>query len=71
MHTSRDLMRNIRKGFDIVSGYKHKPIPKDCKLSLEELRKQGYLMDEAQWLQVDVIYIFAVIWLTAWSAFFS
>jgi len=40
----------LRFGFDLISGYKHKDIPPDSKMSLEELRKKGYVMDEAQWL---------------------
>jgi hypothetical protein len=39
-------------GFDFVSGYKHKPIPAGLNLSLEELRKGGYVMDEKQWMTV-------------------
>ena len=41
-----------RWGFDFVSGYKHKPIPPGLNLSLEELRKQKYVMDEKQWMTV-------------------
>ncbi|KZV71752.1 alternative oxidase [Peniophora sp. CONT] len=40
-----------RKSFDFVSGYKHRDIPPDSNMSVEELRKKGYLMDESQWLQ--------------------
>ncbi|KZT40661.1 AOX, alternative oxidase mitochondrial precursor [Sistotremastrum suecicum HHB10207 ss-3] len=39
-----------RRGFDLVSRYKHKPIPANHNMSLEELRKGGYVMDESQWL---------------------
>lgn len=41
-----------RVGFDIVSGYRHKPIPPGANMSLEELRKKGYAMDEHAWLNV-------------------
>jgi hypothetical protein len=44
------LARLCRWGFDFVSGYKHKPIPAGLNLSLEELRKGGYVMDEKQWM---------------------
>ncbi|KAF8508211.1 alternative oxidase [Gautieria morchelliformis] len=41
----------LRKGFDIVSRYKHKPVPEGAKnMTIEELRKGGYIMDEKQWL---------------------
>ncbi|TFY78481.1 hypothetical protein EWM64_g5530 [Hericium alpestre] len=40
----------LRFGFDVVSGYKHKPIPPGSKLSLKELREGGYIMDEHAWL---------------------
>ncbi|KAA1472799.1 alternative oxidase [Dentipellis sp. KUC8613] len=40
----------LRWGFDVVSGYKHKPIPPEKNLSLEELRKGGYIMNEHDWL---------------------
>ena len=43
-----------RWGFDIVSGYKHKPIPPNSNMSLEELRKGGYVMDEHAWLNVSL-----------------
>jgi len=44
------LMRLARWGFDFVSGYKHKAIPPDSNMTLEELRKGGYLLDEHGWL---------------------
>jgi ubiquinol oxidase len=37
-----------------VSGYKHKPIPAGSKMSLEELKKGGYILDERGWLRVSV-----------------
>lgn len=38
-------------GFDIVSRYKHKPVPEVAKnMTTEELRKAGYIMDDKQWL---------------------
>ncbi|KAG1742397.1 AOX, alternative oxidase mitochondrial precursor [Suillus paluster] len=45
-----NLVKLTRWGFDLVSGYKHKPIPADSKMSLEELRKGGYILDEKAWL---------------------
>ncbi|TCD70533.1 hypothetical protein EIP91_002879 [Steccherinum ochraceum] len=44
------FVRLLRWGFDVLSGYKHKTIPPGSNLSLEELRKQGYVMDEAGWM---------------------
>lgn len=39
------------KGFDIVSLYKHQPLPEGHeKMSLEELRKRGCYMTEDMWL---------------------
>jgi hypothetical protein len=37
-----------------VSGYKHKPIPADSKMSVEELKKGGYILDEKAWLRVSI-----------------
>lgn len=45
-----NLVKLTRWGFDLVSGYKHKPIPADSKMSLEELKKGGYILDEKAWL---------------------
>ncbi|KAK7690026.1 hypothetical protein QCA50_006670 [Cerrena zonata] len=44
------FVRLLRWGFDLVSGYKHKPIPPNSNMSLEELRKGGYVMTEHDWL---------------------
>lgn len=41
-------------GFDIASRYKHKAIPPDSKLTLEELKKGGYVMNEREWLNVSI-----------------
>jgi hypothetical protein len=41
-----------RWGFDVVSGYKYKPIPPGSSMSLEELRKGKYVLSERQWLTV-------------------
>ncbi|KIJ64486.1 hypothetical protein HYDPIDRAFT_90376 [Hydnomerulius pinastri MD-312] len=46
-----NLVRLTRWGFDFVSGYKHKAIPPDHKLSLEELKAGGYVLTERAWLQ--------------------
>lgn len=45
-----NLVKLARWGFDLVSGYKHKPIPADSNMSVEELRKGGYILDEKAWL---------------------
>jgi ubiquinol oxidase len=47
--------------FDFVSGYKHKPIPLGSNMSLEELRKGGYVLDEKQWLTV-CLSTFLLVW---------
>ncbi|EIW80948.1 alternative oxidase [Coniophora puteana RWD-64-598 SS2] len=44
------LVRLARWGFDFVSGYKHKPIPPNHDMSLEELQKGGYVLTERAWL---------------------
>ena len=47
-----------RWGFDIASGYKHKPLPPNAKeLTLDDLRRDGYLMDESQWLKVGYYFL--------------
>ena len=43
-----------RAVFDFASGYKHKPIPPGSNMSLEELRKGGYILDENGWLNVRI-----------------
>ncbi|KAI0770292.1 alternative oxidase [Fomes fomentarius] len=46
------FVKIARWAFDIASGYKHKPLPPNgTSMSLEELRKGGYLMNESQWLR--------------------
>lgn len=59
-HRSDILTRTTldRWGFDLVSGYKHKPIPPNSNMSLEELRKGGYVMTEHDWLNVSVDLMF-------------
>ncbi|KAF8476589.1 AOX, alternative oxidase mitochondrial precursor [Russula ochroleuca] len=44
------LVKLCRWGFDLVSGYSVKPIPPGSNMSLEELRKGKYVLDEKQWL---------------------
>jgi ubiquinol oxidase len=39
-----------RKGFDFLSGYRHKPIPAGNTMTLAELRKAGYILTESQWM---------------------
>ncbi|KAI0070147.1 AOX-domain-containing protein [Panus rudis PR-1116 ss-1] len=46
-----NFVRILRWGFDFISGYKHKPIPPNSNMTVEELRKGGYIMSEDQWLQ--------------------
>jgi len=44
------LVKLARTIFDFVSGYKHVEGPPDPKMSIAELRKAGYLLDDKQWL---------------------
>ncbi|CAL1713140.1 unnamed protein product [Somion occarium] len=45
------FVRLLRWSFDLVSGYKHKPLPPNSNnMSLEELREGGYIMTEHAWL---------------------
>ncbi|KAH9989695.1 AOX, alternative oxidase mitochondrial precursor [Russula compacta] len=44
------LVKLCRWGFDLVTGYTHKPIPPGSNMSLEELRKGKHILDEKQWL---------------------
>ena len=44
----------LRKLFDLISGYKHKPIPPNSNMSVEELIKGGYILSDKQWLSVSV-----------------
>ena len=53
VHGAFWLFIRLRFGFDLVSRYKHKKIPPGSTMTLEELRKEGYLLDEQQWLNVS------------------
>jgi len=44
------LVKLSRWVFDLASGYTAKPIPPGSNMSLEELRKGKYILDEKQWL---------------------
>ncbi|KAJ7171208.1 alternative oxidase-domain-containing protein [Mycena filopes] len=44
------LVRLARWGFDVVSGYKHREIPPGTNMTIAELRKGGYILDERGWL---------------------
>jgi ubiquinol oxidase len=40
-----------RKGFDLMSGYKHKDLPPNhASMSVADLRAGGFVMDTSQWL---------------------
>lgn len=46
-----NLVKLCRWGFDFASGYKHKPLPPNSgSMSLEELRRGGYVLTEHAWL---------------------
>ncbi|KAG8214473.1 AOX, alternative oxidase mitochondrial precursor [Butyriboletus roseoflavus] len=45
-----NLVQVTRWGFDFVSGYKHKPLPRDHNMTTEELKEKGYILGEAAWL---------------------
>ncbi|EMD39933.1 hypothetical protein CERSUDRAFT_92418 [Gelatoporia subvermispora B] len=45
------FVRLLRWGFDIASGYQHKPVPPGSNMTVQELREKGYTMDERQWLR--------------------
>jgi hypothetical protein len=48
------LVKLSRWAFDFASGYTAKPIPPGSNMSVEELRKGRYILDEKQWLTVRV-----------------
>jgi hypothetical protein len=39
---------------DFATGYKHKPIPPGSDMAIEQLRKEGYILDEHGWLNVSI-----------------
>jgi len=41
-----------RSTYDLVTGYRHKPIPPTANMTLQELREGGYILTPSQWLQV-------------------
>ena len=46
------LVKMARSLFDLVSGYKHIEKPPAPGMTIEELRKAGYLLSDRQWLEV-------------------
>ncbi|EJD50700.1 alternative oxidase [Auricularia subglabra TFB-10046 SS5] len=44
------FVAGLRRGFDIVSRYKHKDIPPNSNMNLQQLREGGYTMDPHMWL---------------------
>ncbi|KAK7052567.1 alternative oxidase [Favolaschia claudopus] len=44
------FVKLMKRTFDLVSRYKHKEIPAGSTMSVEQLRKEGYLLDENGWL---------------------
>ncbi|EAU86252.1 mitochondrial alternative oxidase [Coprinopsis cinerea okayama7 len=49
---ARGFVTLARKMFDLVSGYKHKPLPPNYKdLTVQHLRDQGYILDDKGWLR--------------------
>ncbi|KAG7088533.1 hypothetical protein E1B28_012516 [Marasmius oreades] len=45
-----NLVRLSRWGYDLVTGYKHRTIPPGKEMTLAQLRKEGYLLDDKAWL---------------------
>lgn len=45
------LVKMARSLFDFVSGYKHIEQPPAAGMTIEELRKAGYLLSDKQWLE--------------------
>jgi hypothetical protein len=48
------LVKMARSLFDLVSGYKHIEKPPVPEMTIEELRKAGYLLSDKQWLEVSL-----------------
>lgn len=49
------LVKLARTMFDVVSGYKHKPLPPDYKQwPIQKLRDEGYILDDRAWLRVSL-----------------
>jgi len=48
------LVKLARSIFDFVSGYKHVEKPPVPGMTIEELRKAGYLLSDKQWLEVSL-----------------
>lgn len=49
---ARALVQLARKMFDLISGYKHKPLPADWKTwPVDKLRSEGYILDDKAWLR--------------------
>lgn len=46
------LVKMARSLFDLASGYKHIEKPPAPGMTIEELRKAGYLLSDRQWLEV-------------------
>lgn len=46
------LVKFARATFDFVSGYKHPTVPPSPDMTVEQLRKAGYLLDDRAWLTV-------------------
>lgn len=46
------LVKLSRSIFDLVSGYRHPKHPPTPGMTIEELRKGGYVLTDKQWLDV-------------------
>jgi hypothetical protein len=55
------FVRMSRSIFDFVSGYKHVEKPPAPGMTIEELRKAGYLLSDRQWLEVGLYEFMGVI----------
>jgi ubiquinol oxidase len=49
---ARALVSFARRTFDFVLGYKHPDKPPSPDMTLDQLRKAGYVLSEKQWLDV-------------------
>lgn len=64
------LVKLSRSIFDLVSGYRHPKHPPTPGMTIEELRKGGYILTDKQWLDVWFFLAAFNFWLIFHSAHF-